>query len=101
MGLAFFPSCTVFADHEEVSSMKDAEVPPARAIVIELERWRLVVILKQSRGMLHLIDRGEFYAMTLKLDCKAHLSRWVPAGNVAAATSDATRWSGLPDVGNH
>src|SRR5262245_33929177 len=101
MGLAFFPSCTVFSDHEKVGSMKDAEVPPARAIVIELESRRLVVVLQHIRIMLHLIYRGQFHTMTLKLHRKSHLSRGVPAGNVAAAASDAPRWSRLPDIGDH
>ena len=61
------------------------------AVVIQRNRWGLVVKLQSLRVVLHLIDGGQLDTMTFKLDGHTHFSAGKKATHVGTPTPDAAR----------
>lgn len=80
--------------------MHHPERPPSRSLVLELDGRRLIIIFKNVRIVLHLVDAREFYTMALKLNSQAHLLAWITAIDVGPPTSYMARGIRGPDLIN-
>src|SRR5208283_3649217 len=98
--LAFFPASLGRANDKKVWCVNDSKLSSARALVLELQWWGLVVVLENIWVMFHLMNRGQFHAMAFELNGLAHLSAGIPAAYVRLAGLDSTRWIGGPNAIN-
>jgi hypothetical protein len=89
VGLALHPSCTIVPNREVVSGVDDAQAFATRSLIIELDRWRLVVVLQQIHVVLHLVDFRQFDAMAFELNGYTHFPARIAAAHIPTATTNA------------
>ncbi len=80
--LPFLPAGFRGTDNKEVRRMEDAQSPSVGALVVELERGRLIVVFEYRSVVLHLVDSRQLDPVTFKLDGDAHLSARITTAHV-------------------
>src|SRR5258708_24816134 len=88
---AFNPSGAFLAKDEVVRGVQHTESFSMGTFIIQLNRWRLVVVFQDVCVMLQLVYDRQFNAMALELDGHAHFLARIPAGHIAPTSSDTSR----------
>src|SRR5208282_1843990 len=73
---------------EIIGGMQDTQSPPVCSLIEQLDRGRLVVVLKGTWRVLHLVDGRQFDTMAFELNSHSHLFARVSAGHIAASATD-------------
>src|SRR5215472_15023563 len=96
--LALLPSCRTRMNDEVIRRVHDAQVSLTGGLVIEADRWGLVIVLQDISVVLHLVNEREFHPVAFKLDGHAHFSAGIAAAHILAPASDTSSWSGRPNL---
>jgi hypothetical protein len=97
-GFAFFPAGAIDAHNKIVRRVNGHDSLSVGALVLKLERGRLVPVFQYFRIMLQLIDPGQLNPMTFKLDDDAHFLAWIAATHILPPATHAPSRSGRTNL---